>query len=86
MHGTCTFVCLAVGMIDSRSRPDPIAYLDQVAASSPGRAYKRQVLDLLDLRSGQRVLDLGCGPGRTSPRWPTSSGRTAWSSGSTGIR
>jgi SAM-dependent methyltransferase len=50
-------------MIDSRSRPDPIVYLDQVAASPPGRAYKRQVLDLLDLRPGQHVLDLGCGPG-----------------------
>jgi ubiquinone/menaquinone biosynthesis C-methylase UbiE len=49
--------------IGNLSRPDPIAYLDQVAASAPGRAYKQQVLDLLDLRSGQTVLDIGCGPG-----------------------
>lgn len=49
--------------MDSRSRPDPIAYLDQVAASTAGRDYKRQVLDLLDLHPGQTVLDIGCGPG-----------------------
>ncbi|MBN6055406.1 methyltransferase domain-containing protein [Nonomuraea sp. RK-328] len=52
-------------MIDSQepSPPDPIDYLDQVAASAPGRAYKRQVLGLLGLRPGQTVVDLGCGPG-----------------------
>lgn len=43
--------------------PDPISYLDQVAASVPGRAYKRRVLRLLDLRPGQTVVDMGCGPG-----------------------
>ncbi|GGO77270.1 methyltransferase domain-containing protein [Nonomuraea cavernae] len=48
---------------DSLSRPDPIAYLDQVAASAVGRGYKRQVLELLDLQPGQTALDLGCGPG-----------------------
>ncbi|MGI5487919.1 methyltransferase domain-containing protein [Microtetraspora malaysiensis] len=52
-------------MIDasSVSRPDPIAYLDGVAASLPGQAYKQQVLHLLDLHPGQCVLDIGCGPG-----------------------
>ncbi|GAA0419445.1 hypothetical protein Acor_29200 [Acrocarpospora corrugata] len=52
-------------MIDSGSlsRPDPIAYLDQVAASASGRVYKQQVLELLDLQPGQTVLDIGCGPG-----------------------
>ena len=45
------------------SRPDPIVYLDQVAASASGRAYKQQVLDLLGLRPGQTVVDIGCGPG-----------------------
>ncbi|WP_226899627.1 methyltransferase domain-containing protein [Nonomuraea phyllanthi] len=49
--------------MDSRSRPDPIAYLDQVAASTAGRDYKQQVLELLDLHPGQTVLDIGCGPG-----------------------
>lgn len=48
---------------DSRSRPDPIAYLDHVAASAAGRDYKQQVLHLLDLHPGQTVLDIGCGPG-----------------------
>ncbi|GAA1014334.1 hypothetical protein Aple_079840 [Acrocarpospora pleiomorpha] len=47
----------------SLARPDPIVYLDQVAASAPGRAYKQQVMDLLELQPGQTVLDIGCGPG-----------------------
>jgi ubiquinone/menaquinone biosynthesis C-methylase UbiE len=47
----------------SLSRPDPIVYLDQVAASGAGRAYKQQVVSLLDLQPGQTVLDIGCGPG-----------------------
>ncbi|MFI7107564.1 hypothetical protein ACIBK9_14720 [Nonomuraea sp. NPDC050227] len=59
--------------IDPASRPDPIAYLDHVASTDVGRGYKRQILDLLDLRPGQTVLDLGCGPGPTSPPWPTPS-------------
>ncbi|WP_219465083.1 methyltransferase domain-containing protein [Nonomuraea rhizosphaerae] len=40
-----------------------IAYLDQLAASTPGRAYKRELLAMMDLRPGQTVLDIGCGPG-----------------------
>ncbi|WP_371781819.1 methyltransferase domain-containing protein [Streptosporangium subroseum] len=43
--------------------PDPIVYLDQVAASASGRAYKQQMLTMLDLHPGQTVLDIGCGPG-----------------------
>ncbi|MER6949707.1 methyltransferase domain-containing protein [Nonomuraea sp. NPDC000554] len=40
-----------------------IDYLDQLAASAPGRAYKRNVLAALDLQPGQTTLDIGCGPG-----------------------
>jgi ubiquinone/menaquinone biosynthesis C-methylase UbiE len=40
-----------------------VNYLDEVAASAPGRAYKSLLLDLMDLRPGQTVLDIGCGPG-----------------------
>ncbi|MGY0232271.1 methyltransferase domain-containing protein [Longispora urticae] len=40
-----------------------IAYLDHVAASGPGRDYKRRALAALDLVPGNTVLDLGCGPG-----------------------
>jgi ubiquinone/menaquinone biosynthesis C-methylase UbiE len=43
--------------------PAHIAYLDRVAASAPGRAYKDAMLTALDLRPGQTVADLGCGPG-----------------------
>ncbi len=43
--------------------PGPIAYLDRLAASDLGRAYKGRMLDELDVRAGQTVLDLGCGPG-----------------------
>lgn len=58
-------MCCGVGeMSESElSRPDPVAYLDQVAASTPGRAYKQYVLDLLGLKPGHTVLDIGCGPG-----------------------
>lgn len=43
--------------------PDPIAYLDRVAATDLGRSYKGRMLDELDIRPGHTVLDLGCGPG-----------------------
>jgi precorrin-6B methylase 2 len=47
-------------------RPDPIAYLSQVAASSQGRAIRAHILAALDLRAGQVALDVGCGLVRIS--------------------
>jgi ubiquinone/menaquinone biosynthesis C-methylase UbiE len=44
-----------------------IAYLDHAAASGPGRAYKQDLLSLLELRPGLSLLDAGCGPGTDLP-------------------
>lgn len=43
--------------------PDPIAYLDAAAGTAVGVAYKRRFVSALDLRPGQAVADVGCGPG-----------------------
>ncbi|MEJ3744435.1 methyltransferase domain-containing protein [Actinomycetes bacterium KLBMP 9797] len=40
-----------------------ITYLDRAAASDAGRRYKNDLLAALDVRSGDVVLDVGCGPG-----------------------
>ncbi|MGW1727469.1 methyltransferase domain-containing protein [Streptomyces sp. NPDC002306] len=39
----------------------------RAAAGDAGRAYKQQLLDLLDIQAGQTVLDVGCGPGTDLP-------------------
>ncbi|MFF9571889.1 methyltransferase domain-containing protein [Streptomyces sp. NPDC014685] len=43
--------------------PEPIAYLDRVAATDLGRSYKKRMLDELGVEPGRTVADLGCGPG-----------------------
>lgn len=50
-------------VVPGAARPDPVDYMAEVAASPSGVAYKRVVLARLDLQVGQRVLDVGCGPG-----------------------
>jgi ubiquinone/menaquinone biosynthesis C-methylase UbiE len=40
-----------------------IRFLDEASADESFQAYKRHSFTLLDLRPGQRVLDLGCGTG-----------------------
>lgn len=39
----------------------------RTAAGDAGRAYKQQLIDLLDITPGHTVLDAGCGPGTDLP-------------------
>ncbi|MFF8032657.1 methyltransferase domain-containing protein [Streptomyces sp. NPDC016626] len=48
-------------------RPDQADYMLRAAAGDAGRAYKRWMLGLLDVREGHTVLDVGCGPGTDLP-------------------
>ncbi|MFD8520245.1 methyltransferase domain-containing protein [Streptomyces capillispiralis] len=48
-------------------RPDQADYMLRAAAGDAGRAYKQRMLDLLDVRDGHAVLDVGCGPGTDLP-------------------
>jgi ubiquinone/menaquinone biosynthesis C-methylase UbiE len=43
--------------------PDQITYMDIAAGTAVGSHYKRRLVAALDLRPGQAVVDLGCGPG-----------------------
>ncbi|WP_413101004.1 methyltransferase domain-containing protein [Streptomyces sp. Inha503] len=51
------------GRVFESAVPDRIGYLDRLAATDAARSYKGVMLDALDARPGQTVLDLGCGPG-----------------------
>ncbi len=52
-----------MSLLSGAARPDPVAYMSEVAASGPGRALRDRVLRDMDLRPGLTVLDGGCGPG-----------------------
>ena len=43
--------------------PDEIAYMDAAAGTAVGSDYKQRFVAALDVRPGQAVVDIGCGPG-----------------------
>ena len=43
--------------------PDQVAYMDAAAGTTVGKEYKKRLLSSLDVRPGQTVADIGCGPG-----------------------
>ena len=45
------------------SVPDQVAYMDAAASTAVGMDYKQRLLASLDVRPGQTVTDIGCGPG-----------------------
>jgi ubiquinone/menaquinone biosynthesis C-methylase UbiE len=52
------------GSIDQTADPDFfIRFLDSTSAEASFQAYKRRMLELLDLREGHQALDAGCGTG-----------------------
>jgi ubiquinone/menaquinone biosynthesis C-methylase UbiE len=52
-----------MGTVFEMRAPGAAEYMARVARSSAGVAYKQRMLELLELRDGLRVLDVGCGPG-----------------------
>ena len=52
-----------VGHTAATAAPDQIAYMDAAASTAVGMDYKQRFAASLDLRPGQTVVDIGCGPG-----------------------
>jgi ubiquinone/menaquinone biosynthesis C-methylase UbiE len=60
------------------SGPDQISYMDAAAGSPIGLEYKQRFARALDLRTGDRVLDIGCGPGTDLARLAEAVGPDGW--------
>jgi ubiquinone/menaquinone biosynthesis C-methylase UbiE len=56
--------------------PDQIEYMDAAAATAVGLDYKQRSIEALDVRPGQTVVDIGCGPGTDLGRLATAVGAT----------
>lgn len=56
--------------------PDQIAYMDAAARTAVGLDYKQRFVASLDVRPGQTVADIGCGPGTDLARLADAVGGT----------
>jgi ubiquinone/menaquinone biosynthesis C-methylase UbiE len=66
LHQPPMIVCFGermVGLTAATAAPDQIAYMDAAASTVVGLDYKQRFVACLDVRSGQTVTDIGCGPG-----------------------
>lgn len=57
-------VATEFGSVDRAARPEALVkYLDTVTGLEAAQAYKRRSYDLLHIKAGNHVLDVGCGTG-----------------------
>ncbi|HEV8718134.1 MAG TPA: methyltransferase domain-containing protein [Candidatus Binatia bacterium] len=72
---------MATGMRDVDRTTDPgffVHYLDTASAQEPIQAFKRRTFELLEVKPGAQLLDIGCGTGddgRTLAQMVGSTGR-----------
>lgn len=77
LHQSPTVACLGEQMgqpTAATAAPDKIPYMDAAASTAEGVDYKQRFFASLDVRAGQTVADIGCGPGTDLARLADAAG------------